>query len=83
MARLGELLPAMPPGRGKKNRQPVLQFSRPTITAYRKVAQHKAGIDDYYRAGELLAETVKHKGRVRRARGRYQSQRRSRSRVRR
>lgn len=71
MARLGELLPATPKsetGRGKKS--PVAGtalFASHTIANYRKVAAHKAGIDEYYqraagRTGKKGANVVTPKG---------------------
>lgn len=50
VAKLGELMPAKPPkekGRGKKGKA-GLPFSKPTISAYRKVAKHVKQIDGYY-----------------------------------
>lgn len=49
-AGLGELLPAKPPsekGRGKKNGNAALPFSKPVIAAYRKLAAHKDKLDAY------------------------------------
>lgn len=49
---IGELLPAgkVGAGRGNKNSKGDLPFSKPTLSAYRKVTAHKDKIDDYFAA---------------------------------
>ena len=58
-AKLGELMPAQTAkqrgakgGRGKKKatQTPLVAFSEPTITTYRKVKAHEAKLDDYRKA---------------------------------
>ena len=50
-AKLGELMPAGKGGRGKKHDNPVVGFSRPTISDYRKLAANRDRL-------ELLGEAV-------------------------
>jgi hypothetical protein len=52
IAHIGELLPAgkLGAGRGNKNSKGGLPFSKPTLSAYRKVATHKKKIDQYFPA---------------------------------
>ena len=50
-AKLGEMLPATPPskkGRGRKNGKAALPFSKPAISAYRKLAANRDKLEAYY-----------------------------------
>jgi len=54
-AKLGELAPAKPPkekGRGKKNGNAGLPFSKPALSAYRKLAANSDRLDEYYEASD-------------------------------
>ena len=46
-AKIGELLPAEKGGRGNKADKPIVEFSLPTIAAYRKIAANKLKIEEY------------------------------------